>query len=65
MTFHPSPYALIHFTFIRNGNDFPPMKGREEDDRGDTCWGEKRNLCPAMSFGPTFGKCCEGIYGYF
>lgn len=29
MTCHPSPYALIHFTFISTSNDFAPVKGRE------------------------------------
>lgn len=29
MTSHPSPYTLIHFTFISTSNDFPPMKGSE------------------------------------
>lgn len=58
MTSHPSPYALTHFTFIRTGNDFPPMKVREEHN--DSLVGEKWNLHPTTTIGPTFRKRCEG-----
>lgn len=63
MTSYPSPYALIHFTFIRTNNDFPPMKGREEE--AETLVGQKWNLLPAMAIGCTLRKCCKGIYSYY
>lgn len=40
MTSHPSPYALIHFTFISTSNDFPPMKARVKEE-AETLVGEK------------------------
>lgn len=63
MTSHPSPYALIHFTFISTSNDFAPMKGRERRLRH--LLGEKWNLLPAMAIGCALGKRCEGIYSYY
>lgn len=61
MTSHPSPYALIHFTFIRRtSNDFPPMKGIKEE--AETLVGEKWNLLPAMAIGRAPIKRCEGGY---
>lgn len=58
MTSHPSPYALIHFTFIRTSNDFPAMKVKEGNNK--TLVGEKWNLHPAMAIGPAFRNCCKG-----
>lgn len=58
MTSHPSPYALIHFTFIRTSNDFPPMKGSEEE--AETLVVEKWNLLPVMAIGRAPRKRCKG-----
>lgn len=57
-TSHLSPYAFSHFTFIRTGNDFPPMKAREEHN--ESLVGERWNLHPATAIGPTFIKCYKG-----